>query len=500
MAENTPTPTAAGAAEESAATTTTANDQASNGTPSNEDQTQQQRQQQSERDSEQQQQDVKRLHELTAAAKLQYSLKNYTAAADLFSSATELQALLRGEMAPDNAELLYAYGRCLYQVAVSRSDVLGGKVGEEAAGTAGAGGDAERGGGKGKRGKKRGRDGAVDNGSGSGKGKERKIDELKEGQEGNAAAAAAASSSSKSALDSLPEVEGGEKLFQFKGDENFTMSDEEEEEEDDDDDDGGDEGDANGEGADRDEDADADEDDFANAYEILDLARILVKRQRDELAAAAAAAAAASSDFTSQSQVKTQTQQEQGSSKSPLRQLDERLADIYDLQAEISLENERFTDAVADCRAALQLKKELYPPQSNLVAEAHFKLSLALEFASVTTETTKATNDASAEVNEGESSKRDEKQQQQQQQVDGKMREEAAQEMAAAIESCKLRIAEEEEKKKTKREGLVGSKTDDTAEEQALAERKEREIADVKEMIEDMEQRVCYDDDCCYFF
>jgi hypothetical protein len=32
----------------------------------------------------------------------------------------------------------------------------------------------------------------------------------------------------------------------------------------------------------------------------------------------------------------------------------------------------------------LALKKELYPEESEIIAEAHFKLSLALEFASIT--------------------------------------------------------------------------------------------------------------------
>ena len=482
MAEDTPTAAAAAtttptAPEATAAmSTTSTSEQTNNDRLRNENQPQQQ-------------QDTKRLDELTAAAKLQYSLKNYTAAADLFSSATELQAALRGEMAVENAELLYAYGRCLYQVAVSRSDVLGGKVGEEAnaAGTATEGLAIGERGEKGKRGKKRGRGDDDDDDNvlvdvyDNGKGKGRRVEEFKGEQEGGSfATAAAATSGSKTALDSLPEVEGGEKLFQFKGDENFTMPDDEEE---------GDYDDAEGEGEggerDEDEDEGADEDDFANAYEILDLARILVKRQRDELAV---------------QEEEEEREKEKESRKSPLRQLDERLADIYDLQAEISLENERFNDAVADCRAALQLKKELYPPQSNLVAEAHFKLSLALEFASVTTTTTQTTdNNTSAEVNEGNAgegrgSKDNEKQQQQ---VDGKMREEAAQEMAAAIESCKLRIAEEEERKMKKKKGLLVSEADDTAEEQAMAERKEREIADVKEMVEDMEQRVCYDFFCC---
>ena len=374
-------------------------------------------------------------------------------------------------MAPENAELLYAYGRCLYQVAVSRSDVLGGKVGKEA-----AGGDAEKE--KENRGKKRGRgaDEGLTLGGDSAKGKERKID-VGEEQVGKA------TGGSTTALDSLPEV-SEQPMFQFKGDENLTAPDDEE----DDGDDGGADGDDDEGGAE-----DADEDDFANAYEILDLARILVARQRDELVASSGTTTANDNKAdTIESKIPSQLLPQQGGpdepdkpTKSPLQHLNERLADIYDLQAEISLENERFTDAVADCRAALQLKKELYPPQSNLVAEAHFKLSLALEFASMTT--TSSTSDGkdgdTGLGGSGGDSNDKQDRQDQQQQVDGKMREEAAQEMAAAIESCKLRIAEEEK--------VATVKGEDTADAQAMAEQKKREVADVKEMIEDMEQRVC---------
>ena len=68
------------------------------------------------------------LAEFKAAATKEYSLKNYAVAADWYSKASELQMLLNGEMSPDNADLLYAYGRCLYHVAISKSDVLGSKV------------------------------------------------------------------------------------------------------------------------------------------------------------------------------------------------------------------------------------------------------------------------------------------------------------------------------------------------------------------------------------
>jgi hypothetical protein len=68
------------------------------------------------------------LEQLKASATQQYSLKNYSAAAEFYSEAAEVQDKVNGEMSPDNSDLLYQYGRCLYHLGVSKSDVLGGKV------------------------------------------------------------------------------------------------------------------------------------------------------------------------------------------------------------------------------------------------------------------------------------------------------------------------------------------------------------------------------------
>ena len=72
-----------------------------------------------------------RLDDLKAQATLKYAVKDYDAAVELYSEATELQATINGEMAAENADLLYAYGRCLYHVAVANSDVLGSRVAGE---------------------------------------------------------------------------------------------------------------------------------------------------------------------------------------------------------------------------------------------------------------------------------------------------------------------------------------------------------------------------------
>jgi HAT1-interacting factor 1 len=71
------------------------------------------------------------LADLCAKGTSHFAHKNYTEAADYFARASELQAELNGEMDPDNAEILFLYGRSLFKVGQSKSDVLGGKAGGE---------------------------------------------------------------------------------------------------------------------------------------------------------------------------------------------------------------------------------------------------------------------------------------------------------------------------------------------------------------------------------
>lgn len=71
------------------------------------------------------------LADLCAKGTAQYARKNYDEASDLFARASELQAELNGEMAPENAEILFLYGRSLFKVGQSKSDVLGGRAGGE---------------------------------------------------------------------------------------------------------------------------------------------------------------------------------------------------------------------------------------------------------------------------------------------------------------------------------------------------------------------------------
>lgn len=122
----------------------------------------------------------------------------------------------------------------------------------------------------------------------------------------------------------------------------------------------------------------------------------------------------------------------------------------------------RFPNAVNDFKASLAFKQGLYPKESEIIAEAHFKLSLALEFASITT-TTDAAEDDKDEPKETH--------------VDEAMREEAAKELMAAIESTKLKLQNKEVE-------LASSHSPDDN------DITRSQIADVKEIVADMEQRV----------
>ncbi|KAF9887577.1 hypothetical protein FE257_009789 [Aspergillus nanangensis] len=340
-----------------------------------------------------------RLKDLVERAAAKDVVKDYNAAAELYSEAMELQAQLRGEMSLENADLLYAYGKVLYNVAVSKSDVLGSKVAGE-----------------------------TEHQSSSTPTKESSAPASKPAESNlvRNAITNGAVENSTTAKSAKPETSENKTYFQFTGDENYDDSGSE---------DGGDEGQDNAE--------DEEEDDFANAFEVLDLARLLLHKKL--------------------------TTTEQGcdkgkSSELPpsVKQIRERLADTYDLQAEISLEAERFSDAVADLRTALDLRQSLFPMEDPSVAECHYKLSLALEFDSANK------GDADDSGDHGLKGTTDED-----------MRSEAAVHMEKAIESCRVRMAQEQTK----------LDTDDTLDEdKATAIR--RRIANVKDIIGDMDQRL----------
>ena len=125
----------------------------------------------------------------------------------------------------------------------------------------------------------------------------------------------------------------------------------------------------------------------------------------------------------------------------------------------------RYPNAIVDSRASLAYKKQYLSEDSEIIAEAHFKLSLALEFASVTT-----AHDENGNGNSNGSGAEG-------QQVDQTLRDEAASELEAAIASTKLKLQTKEVELAT-----LHSPEDNDA--------TRRQITEVKDIIADMEQRV----------
>ncbi|KAK0720770.1 hypothetical protein B0H67DRAFT_643982 [Lasiosphaeris hirsuta] len=246
------------------------------------------------------------------------------------------------------------------------------------------------------------------------------------------AAAAAAEAEAKTS-----EKPGAEKkgLFHFEGDENFEDSEEE---------DDGEDG----------EEEEEDDDDLAIAFEILEIARVLFTKRLEAFAEA-----------------ETDKGKDVAEGENPtVRHIKERLADTHSLLTEISLENERYPNAIVDSRASLRYKKELYPEESEIIAEAHYKLSLALEFASMT----KSSDDDADEA--GKESAAD-KESSGNGFLDQSLRDEAATELEAAIASTKLKLQNKEV------ELASGHNPDDN-------DLTRQQITEVKEVIADMEQRL----------
>jgi len=358
------------------------------------------------------------LADLSAKATALYAHKDYEGAAEVYAQAAEMQAEMNGEMSPENAEILFLYGRALFRVGQSKSDVLGGKAPEAK---------------KHKPAKPAKKSPKEANGnSAEGKKDEEENGKSAETEAGEAIAEAAKDGAARKD-DSITDVK--KPLFHFDGDENFEDSDEEEE---------GDEG----EGEDEEDD-----DDLAVAFEILDLARVLFNKRLEGL---------------------LEPENDKGKAASEgntpvIRHIKERLGDTHDLLAEISLENERYPNAITDSRAALKYKQELYPEESEIIAEAHFKLALALEFASMThsaDDDTEEGDEAAATKNGGSARV-----------VDQAMRDEAAAELEAAIASTKLKLQNKEVELAT-----LHSPEDNEA--------TRLQIAEVKEVIAEMEQRL----------
>ncbi|KAG5972823.1 hypothetical protein E4U58_006099 [Claviceps cyperi] len=345
------------------------------------------------------------LADLSARGTTLYAQRQYEDAAEVFSQASVLQAELNGETAPENAEILFHYGRSLFKVGQSKSDVLGGPTAAEKKPSAPAKAKAKA------------------------SGKTEVQTSVKAGLSVAATDADRSENASEKKEGELPatKTSGPEEkkaLFHFEGDENFDDSSDDEQEEE------------------PEEEEEEDEDDLATAFEILDLARVCYEKQLEQL----------------NSESDSSKGKEVANDSPAIRHIKERLADTHDCLSEISLESERYPNAIEDGRVSLNYKLQLYPEESEIIAEAHYKLSLAMEFASVT-----------MSDDDGKNAKREE--------MDQGLRDEAIKEMELAIKSFKLKMQNKEVEVAT-----MASPEDNDITRKAITE--------MKELIADMEQRL----------
>lgn len=348
------------------------------------------------------------LADLTARATAKYAVKEYEEAAELYSQASTIQAELNGEMSEENADLLFAYGRCLFYVAQKTSTVLGGTAAS-----------------------------AQLKGSDKKPAKKRKTNGTAKPTTTAAPAETATTlqpiTETSEPADVVPAEDvqpekskpatSDKPFFQIEGDApEWDDSDEEEEEEE-------------GEGGDEEE-----EDDFNTAYEILDLSRVLLLRKLES---------------------RKSTPDPSEEHLAELRSIKVKISDVYDLQAEIGLEGEKFSAAATDLRSCLALKEELYDAGNALLAECHYKLSLALEAASQVQQRDQDGNPVGDIT------------------VDWAVRNQAVEQQAKAIESCRLRVENE-------RKALEALPSDDSIK----RKKSQDEIEDVEDMMQAMEQRL----------
>ncbi|KKY34304.1 putative histone h1-binding protein [Diaporthe ampelina] len=377
------------------------------------------------------------LADLTARASGLYAQKKFDEAAEVYAQAAEMQAEMNGEMSPENAEILFLYGRSLFKVGQGKSDVLGGKA-------------PATDGGKPKQQQKK----APKKANGAPKAEpapepalvsasQEKVETPEADRVAQEAVKIIADDTSAGQAEQK-EVEAKKPLFQFTGDENWVDSDEED--------------DAAAEGE-RDEDEEED-DDLATAFEILDLARVLLLKRLEEKLAGE------TTEGKGKEKAENGNDDNNDSQDVGLRHINERLADTHDILAEISLENERYPNAIADARESLKYKQQLYGEDSEIIAEAHFKLSLALEFASVTAQ---ADDEGAGGAAGGANAPPRE--------VNQELRDEAAKELEAAIESTKLKLQNKEVELAT----LHSPEDNDIS---------RKQITETKEIIADMEQRL----------
>lgn len=99
--------------------------------------------------------------------------------------------------------------------------------------------------------------------------------------------------------------------------------------------------------------------DFEIAWDILDLTRSLLQKKLE---------------LTDKEESTEKTTEDIS------KKIKKKLADVYSLLGDISLETENFAQAGQDLGSMVDLRKQLYPEASGALTEAFYRLSLALEF------------------------------------------------------------------------------------------------------------------------
>lgn len=262
--------------------------------------------------------------------------KQYERAVELYSEACELNNL---DIDEDDPDLLYLYGWSLFENAVASSDVLGKKAADEKLEETKK--DVE------------GENNEKDGTDGDGSEKE------EVGEDGGM----------MQFNDRLAEDEDDEEeAVQQKAQEGTAKESDNEHELNQDEDKNTNNLEKEGD----DEEDGAQQSDFEIAWDILDLTRtILEKKIRD---------------LSKESKEKlvvpylTSDKDDQLKGKPKIIRLKKKLADVYVLLGDISLETDNFAQAGSDLNSMMKLRKELYPFASGSLTEGFYKLSLALEF------------------------------------------------------------------------------------------------------------------------
>ncbi|KAI0060735.1 hypothetical protein BV25DRAFT_1917559 [Artomyces pyxidatus] len=218
-------------------------------------------------------------------AKRAFALRKYEQAVDHYATALELMTQQYGDDAPEMADMYLSYGKALLENAIAQNSVLGKEQTEE------------------------------------GLAKDDQDDATKSGKILSFSGDAEEEDDGAAAGDD-PAVDLFAEAVNAVAEE--------------------DEADAEGE----DEDVEP-EDDFNAAWEVLDLARAIYEKQKDE-----------------DDEVRL------------------KLADTYIALGDVSLETEKFDQAITDYSASISLKSELLPLSSRQIAEAHYKLSMVLDLTS----------------------------------------------------------------------------------------------------------------------